>query len=375
MKILFSTDQIHLHGGIEKVLTIKANYWANQPDTEVIILTTEQRNQPPCYPLDPRVKLVDLAVDYDRAKSYFSLGNLGKARKHYFAQKKMLRKLKPDVVISPNYNFDHYWLPFISGKTPTIKERHGSRYFEEALRQSPSFLQKLRFAIQDWADARYTRIVVLNADEQSWVKSPNAVVIPNPVDALPAGFGAAREKTVLAAGRISPVKGFDQLIRIWGRVAADFPEWKLHFYGQDYLSTKNDLQTLVHELNVQDSVEFKDSVSDLYQVMGASGIYAMTSETECFPMVLLEALSAGLPVITHDCPTGPRHIVTDSSDSFLIPYKDLNIFADKLKLMMADEDLRKEMGKNAVKNVERFSIEKVMKKWEQVFEELTPDRS
>ena len=131
MKILFNTDQIYLHGGIEKVMATKANYFASLPGVEVFVVTAEQEDHSPIYPLDSRIRLIDLGINYNRSQSYFSKGNLRKAVRHYRKQKELFRSLKPDVVISPNFNFDHYWLPFIKGKALVIKERHSSRYAEE----------------------------------------------------------------------------------------------------------------------------------------------------------------------------------------------------------------------------------------------------
>jgi glycosyltransferase involved in cell wall biosynthesis len=96
-------------------------------------------------------------------------------------------------------------------------------------------------------------------------------------------------------------------------------------------------------------------------------IYAMTSESECFPMVLLEALSVGMPVISYDSPTGPKHILTNNEDSFLVPYKNLDIFTDQLKQLMQNENLRQEMGENGIENVQRFGIQIVMQRWKNLF--------
>ena len=118
MKIVFNTDQIYLHGGIEKVMATKANYLVNQNKTEVYIITTEQLGNLPCYYLDPKIKLIDLNINYNRSKSYFSRENLLKAKKHFSSQRKILKELQPDIVISPNYN--NYWLPYIKNKAKIL---------------------------------------------------------------------------------------------------------------------------------------------------------------------------------------------------------------------------------------------------------------
>lgn len=374
IKIIINTDQIYLHGGIEKVMATKVNWWASQPGTVVYIVTTEQQNRPPCYTLDPSIQLIDLGVNYNRAKSYFSLENVKKAITHYLRQKKLFKELKADFIISPNINFDHYWLPFIKGKSKVIKERHGSQYFEDQSRLKASPLTQIKLKFSGFIDAQYDRIVVLNPDEKNYVKSYNATVIPNPVEPTPLKAEVSH-KVVMAAGRISPVKGFDQLIEIWSVVAKDFPDWMLHFYGQDYLGTQAKLEKNIKSRGLEKSVHFMGSVPDIHLPMSRAGIYAMTSETECFPMVLLEALSVGLPVISWDAPTGPKHILAHESDSFMVPYKNSAIFAEKLKELMGSENLRKQMGATAKLNVERYEISNVMAQWKALFDELQPSHS
>lgn len=364
MKIVFNTDQIYLHGGIEKVLTEKANCFVRYYQHEVIVLTTGQKNQPPCYPLDSKIKMIDMEVDYNRSISYFSFENLKRSILHYRRQRKQLKELKPDIIISPNFNFDHYWLPFIKGKSRLIKERHNSHYLDPEKRKSAGFFGKFKWKLNDWIDSKYDHIVVLNPDEKKYIKSANAVVIPNPIS-IPDFSSDLNSKKVLAAGRLSPVKAFDELIQIWKLIADQFPDWQLHIYGDDYLGTRSKLQQLIESLELQHSVLIKDSVPNLTETMKDYSIYALTSVTECFPMVLLESLSVGLPVVSYDCPTGPRHIIRDKEDGFLIEERNQKEFAEALSQLMTDQELRKEMGKNGKQNVRRFSADRVMEQWQQ----------
>ncbi|SKB96008.1 Glycosyltransferase involved in cell wall bisynthesis [Soonwooa buanensis] len=363
MKIVFNTDQIHLHGGIEKVMATKVNFWANLPDVEVFIVTTEQHNLPPRYPLDERVRLVDFGVNYDRGTSYFSFENLKKAWQHYKRQKQLFADLQPDVIISPNFNFDHYWLPFIKQKAKLIKERHGSRFYEVTQRKNISFIKKLRFKINDWIEKKYDAIVVLNPDEASYVKTNNAVVIPNPVKIsnLLADISA---KKVVAAGRISPVKNFADLIKAWGFVYQEFPDWQLDIYGEDYLGTQTKLEQQIEEAGLQNVIHFKGSTENMLELMSQYSIYAMTSETECFPMVLLEALSIGLPIVSYDCPNGPRHIIDNGEDGILVKHKNVEALATELKTMMRNPAERQRIQKLAKHNYLHFTTTEVMKQWQ-----------
>ena len=363
MRIVFNTDQIHLHGGIEKVLATKANYFAALPNVEVIIVTTEQRDLPPRYRLNPRIKLIDLGVNYDRTKSYFSLTNLKKAIKHFRTQKTLFKTLKPDVIISPNFNFDHYWLPFIKGHTLLIKERHNSRFFEEEARNTASFLNKIKYQLLDWTEAHYDYMVVLNKDEAAYVKTPNAVVIPNPIETSTL-WADINQKQVIAAGRISPVKNFGDLVKAWQLVKEEFPDWQLHIYGEDYLGTKAILEAEVLQKKMENNIHFKGSVSNMPEVMKGYSIYAMSSKTECFPMVLLEAMSIGLPIVSYDCPNGPRNIIDNGEDGYLVSHNNVENLATALKNLMRNTNERARLQANAKKNVQRFTTHMVMKQWE-----------
>jgi glycosyltransferase involved in cell wall biosynthesis len=366
MKIVFNTDQIYKHGGIEKVMATKVNYWANLHDYKVYIITTEQEGNKPCYPIDSKVQLIDLGVNYNRNISYFSLDNIKKVKRHFLKQKAIFKQINPDVIISPNYNFDHYWLPYIKGKAKLFKERHGSRYAEMELRISKALKQKLHFYFQDFIDSKYDKIIVLNDSEKEYVYTNNAVVIPNPIN-LYGQQAALNNKQVIAAGRISPVKGFEDLIRAWKIVNEYYPDWHLHIYGDNYLGTQEKLQEIINDLNLSHSIIFKYSVDNLSQTMLNYSAYAMTSITECFPMVLLESLSVGLPIVSYDCPNGPRHIITNNEDGYLVENKNIHEFANKLMKLIGNEDLRKRMGNNALKNVVRFNLENVMNKWNALF--------
>lgn len=368
MKIVFNTDQVHLHGGIEKVIATKANYFAGLPGYEVVILTTEQQGNKPCYPLEARIQYRDLQVDYDRSQSYFSLTNLKKAFAHFFRQKKCLKALQPDIIISANFNFDHYWLPFIkSSKTKVIKEIHSSGYTTPELRKNANFVEKLKWQFNDWIMAKYDRIVVLNADEKCYQMTTNVTVIPNPIE-ISGEQAVLNSKKVLAAGRIAAVKGFDQLIAAWEIVHQKHPDWQLHIFGDDYANTTFILQEEIKNLQLDEVVFFKDSVSNIPKTMLDYSIYAMSSVTECFPMVLLEAMSIGLPIVAYDCPNGPRHIISNEKDGILVANQNPKALAEGLLLLIENETLRKNMGKNAKINSSNFETTLIMQKWLDLFQ-------
>lgn len=359
MKILFNTGQMYLHGGIEKSITERANYWIEHEGHKVYIITTEQKGKDFVYPIHPQIKHFDLGINYNREKPYRSLENIRKGIRHFKRQKKLLKEIKPDVILSPNHNFDHYWLPQIKGKALLIKERHNSYYTQKALK---NIFKKLLSRFNHWIYTQYDQVVVLNPTEQKLSGLSNTVVIPNFIS--PTAYRAnPSAKKVLAAGRLAPVKRFDELIQIWKTIVKEYPDWELHIYGEDYTGTKAKLIRLIQQFNLENQVFIHDPVPDLRKTMQHFSIYAMTSETECFPTVLLEALSVGLPVVSYDAPYGPRHILSDGSSGFLIKNNHKEAFETKLKILFQQEQRRKSMSEKALKEARKFGQREIMKNW------------
>lgn len=365
MHIVFNTDQIYLHGGVEKVLITKANYWAKVKGYQVSIITTEQLGLPSIYALDKQISVIDLGVNYVRTKSYFAPVNLVKSIRHFFKHRRALHKLMPDVIISPNYNFDHYWLPFLYRKSKVIKEWHGTRFFEQQARLNASFITSIKFFVEDFIIKRYDTVVVLNRDEAKYVPSKKVAIIPNPISPQLAVANISSPK-VIAAGRLSPVKNFEAIIAIWSRLKKEFPDWQLHIYGQDYNGKKQELLALIEQHELQNQVIIFDAVPDLITTMCDYSIYAMTSISECFPMVLLEAKSVGLPIVSYDCPHGPRNIIKDGKDGVLIPNNNEQEFVVAMKTLMEDADLRSKFAKEGKESIIPFNLANVMELWEKI---------
>lgn len=365
MRILYSTNHLYRPGGIEKVISLKVNYLARLKDTKVYIITTGQKGRPPFYAIDSRIELLDLEINYDRKESFFSRKNVKKSFRHYKKQKRVIKELNPDIIIVPNYSLDYFWLPFIRGKAFLIKEQHNSGYRRRVHR---GFYKGLRTKLEDWILKKYDRNVVLNSDEKRYFPASNVEVIPNPVASFP-HQAKLNKKQVMAAGRIAPVKGFEQLIEIWRDINSEFPDWELHIYGENYIGTQEYLQQKIEAVGLQEVIMFKGVVSNISEKMMEYSLYVMTSHSECFPLVLLEALSVGLPLVVYDCPNGPRHIVTDQEDGILVPDKDALSFKKALAALMNHPELRRKMGEAGQRNVRRFAVDRIMEKWMRVYGE------
>lgn len=367
MRILYCTNQVSNHGGIERILSQKINYLLND-GYEVFLTTFEQSNRPDVYALGNRISRFDLDINYHSNYSYFHPKNLIKILKHYFRLQRLIKKIQPDIIVSISYTPEQFFLPFIQTQIPKIKELHSSGVVVgiSGKDEGKSIKGKLTNIFK-----KYDGLVVLNKDEIPYFEGCNTVVIPNFTD-----FNSNvqeldnKEKTVIAAGRIAPVKQFHELIHIWKMIHHDFPEWQFKLFGDGDLKLREELQNLIISLDLSSSFLLMPSVEDLQKEMEKASIYAMTSATECFPMVLLEAQVCRLPIVSYDCPNGPRNIIKDEINGVLVPQNNRLLFAQKLSELMKDNVLREKMGKKAKESVTIFSKEKVMTQWGDLFMNL-----
>lgn len=365
MKILYVTDQLYLHGGIEKMLAQKINYWITFYNYEVVLCTSEQRDHGFVYPVDAKLRYIDLAVNYSRSKSYFHPENLLKSIKHFTALKALVKIEQPDIIVSVNFTPEQFFLPFLAKHIPKVKEFHASGV---TFKKPETIAEKLKHQLFLLLDL-YQAKVLLNPDEKKYYPFEGLVVIPNFIEINEIKVSVEREKTIIAAGRIAPVKQFDHLIKAWSEIASDFPDWQLKIFGNGDEQLRAQLKQLINELQVF-NIQLVRATDDLNEEMQKASIYAMTSATECFPMVLLEAQAAGLPIISYDCPHGPRNIITANREGWLSSHNEISIFAEKLSELIQNENLREAMGKAAKLNALRFSKEKIMKQWNALFLKL-----
>jgi glycosyltransferase involved in cell wall biosynthesis len=175
-------------------------------------------------------------------------------------------------------------------------------------------------------------------------------------------------KVVIAAGRVTPQKGFDRLLPAWAEVVREHPDWELRIFGNG--SSKKRLRKQIEELGIGDSARLMGFTPRLNEELAQSSLYVMSSRREGFPMVLLEAMGVGLPVVSFDCPTGPRDIVREGVDGHVVPNGDGHALATAMSGLMADDARRKAFGAAAVEGAARYDIANIAARWEELFEEI-----
>lgn len=211
--------------------------------------------------------------------------------------------------------------------------------------------------------------VVLTYSDLKNMKSitKKTCVIPNSVPIIDTSADLSSTKFI-AVGRLSYQKAFDKLINIFHRFSLNYPDWKLEIYGEG--EDKDKLKRLITELNLNDKVSLNNFTDNIFEVYSSASGLLLTSRYEGLPMVLLEAQSYGLPIISYDCDTGPRDVIINGRNGYLIKIDDEKAYINALSSIANNFSLRKTMGENAKKDSLRFSEEEIYKKWIELFNSL-----
>lgn len=201
-------------------------------------------------------------------------------------------------------------------------------------------------------------------DATTWITAiPNALSWPIADRAAP-----VVDKVVVAAGRLEEQKAFDRLITAYAPLVASRPGWRLDIYGSGSEMPK--LRRLIKQLGVGRRVTLRGHSNQMPAVLRGSAIFAMSSEREGFPMVLLEAMSVGLPMVAYDCPRGPAEVLRDGVNGRLIPDGDDAAFTAALTELMDSVELRQQMGAAALADAAAYSMPHIVTRWEAVFARL-----
>ena len=286
----------------------------------------------------------------------------------------MIENEKYDVIISTGFFLDRL-IPFLNKITNTIREYHFSKnHYKYMNNYSKIKKNKIKFYqyINEKNYSLFKKYIVLTEeDKKNWNLS-NIKVIPNSLPFYPEEFSKCENKKIISVGRLDSQKGYDILIDVWNIISKKYPDWVLEIYGDG--PEKENLQNKINKLGLEKSFLLKGAVKDIQDKYLESSIYVMSSRYEGMPMVLLETMACGLPVISFDCPCGPKDIIKNNENGFIVKFGNIEQMAEKIEELIIDEEKRKLFGKNARKNIQRYSQDKIMNQWKELFEELVGNR-
>lgn len=361
MKILYIVPDITDSGGIARVISLKANYFVTNMDCEVSFLSVNNCDSNCFYDFNTNIKWVNIQ---------YSKNILSFLWNYIRLIKKTILTEKPDVIVICDAVM-WVFIPWLIGtKTPIIFETHFSIFFKK--NKTKSLISKIkskatRFFKEITAKKFSCFVFVTVEGSKEWNIKSNKV-IPNPISFKLNNSARLVNKRAMAVCMNSYVKGLDRLLMIWGKVVENHPDWVLDIYGQWDADLK--YSKMVNDLNISTNVNFCMPTATIRDNYNQSSLFLMTSRSEAFGMVLIEAMASGLPCVAYDCPVGPRAIIRDGENGFLIEDGNVDSFVQKLNLLIDDENLRIKMGKNAKESVRKYDLEIIMKQWKMLFESL-----
>ena len=284
----------------------------------------------------------------------------------------LLRAERADVVCSL-YPSESSFIPFIKDGSRKVLELHFCKFFR--LQYGRKGLLGLIDRWRTWQDGRIVRrfdkfVVLTEEDKGYWGNLPNMEVIPNAALDMGGRLSDVSPHRVVAVGRLDYQKGFDRLVEAWGLVRGnrDLKDWHLDIFGQG--EWHGMLQSMIRERGLQDSVGLHAPVKDIAGEYARNALLVMSSHYEGFPMVMVEAMACGLPVVSFDYKCGPRDIIRQGENGLLVPDGDIRGLAAAMERLMQDEGLRRRMSAEARKVVSAYSEEAVMARWVRLFTSL-----
>lgn len=364
MRILYVTDALASWGGLERVLIGKANFFATHSNHEVYLVTVSQGSHSSPFSLESLVTHVDLNIPFHSQYMHSGLRRIlflrhlhQKCSARFLAQ---IDTIRPDVIICVRIEFVKDLIR-VKGKIPLVFESHAS--FWTSRFEGAGWLRCIHTFLMNLSARKANAIVALTEGDASvWRKVNKSVfVIPDMVHLNESGtYCDGLSKTVVFVGRLSRQKDLGSLLSIWHIVHERYPDWQLHIYGE-----KCDADEALYKqlLILDQGMVVHSPTQNILDEYKKHTILILTSRYEPFGMVLPEAMSCGLPVVAFDCPYGPKDIVTDSVDGFLIRNRSVSNFADRICLLIKNEALRIKMGKTAIQSSQRYSADKIMPMW------------
>lgn len=358
MKICFGLGDYTCGGGIEKVTIQLANSLSKKNKCQVCLLTLEKKGEV-IFKVNEDIKINNLNNKislHNRKKNIFGIINdilffmlnLLKIRKY-------LLKERIDYIVGSDIKLTLLlYLASLKTKTKVI----GMEHFEYDI---PSkFLKKVR---KYYYKNLYKIVILTNEDFYKYEKiglKEKIEVIPNIVFYNKKINHDINSKRIISVGRLTYQKGYDLLIEIWKEIEKEFPDWRLDIFGEG--EDKEMLLNKINEFNLK-NIKINKFTKNIDIEYKKSSFYVMSSRFEGLPTVLIEALSFGLPIVSFECPAGPKTIITQDINGELVKNYDIKEFQSKMKKLINSSDIRQKYTNNARINLYRYSEDEVVKKW------------
>lgn len=359
MNIIYIVEDFSENGGVERIVSQKANELATHYGHKVAIISVYDDPRPMLYRLCPEVELIRLGVPF-AAKGKGRIATLASRAKTLLTAIRRLNKtaksLNPDIIFFTT-TLGALLLPFCRTKAKKVYESHLARIFNP--------FHSLFWLTERKADA----IVCLTSGDASCFKHAKDVcIIPNFIDKPQQHIGNYGVKRAIAVGRLEEQKGFDILIGCWPDIAKEHPDWHLDIYGEG--SCHNSLQEQIERLGMQQYITLCGRSNSIMDVYPQYSLHIMPSRYEGQGIALIEAQACGLPSVATDFIYGATDIITNGSNGIVVEQGNAKALTDAISRMMASEELRREYGAAAKAAAQKYFKENVFGMWAELIRTL-----
>ena len=387
MKIVFLCNNFKSLNGVERVWSQKLSLLAEQKEYDVYLITYNQYGAPFSFPISDKVHHIDLATRYISRCSFHGIYQyVDRYKSERFYRKKLnetLKLLAPDIIVCADLQVSDLKAVLSSSvHAVRIVECHCGRsaYFEDINKYNSSLTRLKEWILKKQllsAIQKFDKIVVMTeAERMEWNLKDKVVNIPNMLVTYPEQEPDRphAQKRVISVGRYAYQKGYDLLLKSWRLVEKKHPDWSLHIYGSNDggIGDYQRLQENVRLFRIN-NVFLHQATDEIYSCYAKSDIYVMSSRYESFGLVLIEAMSCGLPVISFDCKYGPRSVIRNKETGLLVPFGDIKEMATAICSMIEHDKERQRMAANARQEIQKYNAENIMPLWYAFYESFVKD--
>ena len=363
-KICFVNYDMTVTGGVEQVTTTLANEFCKEYEVYIYAIFGKGGHVP--YDLDPRItyraELEEECRVRDRIKKTF------RPFREFVRQNQIdvvfLMENYPAMTVSPVRFFTKAKYVFCDhGALMNEWEKKDIRFF----RFWDSLISHCTVTLTEQNRQDYIRKFHMNPKKirsiYNWIK-PEILTMRKEYK--------EDSRKIITVGRFSEEKGYDLLVEVAKKVLPSHPEWEWHLYGTG--DTFDEIHQKVVEYDLTSQLIQKGNVKDVYKLYNEYAFLVLPSYREGLPLVLLEAKASGLPMVSFDVTTGPREIVEEGKDGYLIPPYDLDKMANCIELLMDSEERRIAFSNHTISGVKKFEKEEIYRQWTNLIDELTMER-
>ena len=354
-RICFFSGDITRSGGTERVSTQLANLLSNYNNYDICFMSLTEQNGKPFYSISHKINRFHLSEKWiNTGPGYIPL--IGKLRS-------FLKEHDIDIIIDIDIVLDVLSIPASKGlKTKVVSWEHFTAEFEYSV--------LYRKMILKYSIKRSDYVVVLTEGDlkdyrEKLNRNQNITRIYNLIsNEFRKPIEQKRENIILTAGRLVPEKGIEYLEQVAVKIFDKYPDWKWIILGEG--SERNRLESVIQENHLEDQLILMGNVNNVVDYLKRASIFVVTSKYEGLGMNLLEARSMKVPCVSFDVRMGPREIIHDNIDGYLVPAFDCNVMAEKIEELINDPELREQLARRAQLSMNEFETDHIVKQWKQI---------